>query len=277
MVAVGCRRKFAASAVFVVGLLLAGHASAAVLYGIDDSTNSLVTINQTNGAVSVVGSTGVATGNYGDLTYDSNDNVLYWAAGRGNDNLYSLNQTTGAATLIGNTGITDLFGLAYDTTNNVLYGESADSGNFYSIDAHTGDATLIGATLISGVGGLAYVAATDTLYMTQAGSGGLYTVNITNAEAAEVGPGAGFLNDDGITWDPLDSLFWTDDWSDNIYQYDAAFDSRTLVNTNSDPLDGIAFVGGGNVNVPEPLTLSLFGAGLVGAFAMRRRKKLAGD
>lgn len=35
---------------------------------------------------------------------------------------------------------------------------------------------------------------------------------------------------------------------------------------------GFAFVQS-DINVPEPLTLSLFGAGLAGAFAMRRRKK----
>lgn len=79
-----------------------------VLYAIDDATNSLLTINPVTYAISVVGSTGVASGDFGDLTYDSNHGVMYWDSGRGDNSIYTLNLSTGAATLVGATGLTDL-------------------------------------------------------------------------------------------------------------------------------------------------------------------------
>ena len=52
-------------------------------------------------------------------------------------------------------------------------------------------------------------------------------------------------------------------WSDGENSYDP-------LNVGYDTSDAIQFAG---ASVPEPLTLSLFGAGLAGAVAVRRRKK----
>jgi len=265
---------FSAALGLAAAVLISSPAAAApTLFGIDDTTNSLITIDRTTGAISVIGSTGVAGGDFGDLTYDSNHGVLYWAAGRGNDNLYTIDMSTGAATLVGTHGVDDLFGLAYDTQNNTLYGDSSN-GNFYSIDSTTGTATLIGANSVY-PGGLTYVSSTNTLYLSGAGAGTLSAIDVTTGAATLFSAGPGFLNDNGITWDPLLGVFWTDDWSNNIYQYDAAFDSRTSINTSSDALDGIAYADVATTNVPEPITLSLFGAGLAGISVMRRRRRMA--
>jgi len=65
---------------FVALLTLpAGLWAGPILYAIDDTTNSLLTIDPSTFAISVVGSTGVGVGDFGDLTYDSNHGVMYWA------------------------------------------------------------------------------------------------------------------------------------------------------------------------------------------------------
>jgi DNA-binding beta-propeller fold protein YncE len=131
--------------------------------------------------------------------------------------LYTLNQSTGAATLVGAHGVADLFGLAYDSQNNTLYGDDS-FGNFYSIDATTGAATLIGSNSVY-PGGLAYDAGSNTLYLTSAGSGELYSLDVNNGATTLVSSGVGDLNDNGITWDPLLGTFWVDDWNGNAYRY----------------------------------------------------------
>ena len=92
---------------------------------IDDNTNTLLRIDPTTAAVTVVGPTGISAGDFGDLSYNPADGKLYWVAGRDNDNLYTIDPATGLATLVGFHGIDDLFALAWDTKNNVLYAEAA--------------------------------------------------------------------------------------------------------------------------------------------------------
>lgn len=258
---------------FVAILGLPAGAFADILYAIDDSNNSLVTFNTSTNAIAVVGSTGVGTGDFGDLTYDSNHGVMYWDAGRGNNSIYILNLTTGAATLVGATGLTDLFGLAYDTANNTLYGATASLGgeNFYSINTLTGAATLIGNSGIY-TGGLAYNSTDNTMYETDPTTRSLYSINLGNGAATLFSSGAGSFNDDGITWDPALGVFLVDDYSNNVYQYNAAFTSRNLLTTYTDPLDGIAYVGSA---VPEPasvlLTTMVLALGLVARKRISRR------
>ena len=244
--------------------LLAGP----ILYAIDDSNNSLLTIDPTTYAISVVGSTGIATGNFGDLTYDSNTGTMYWDSGRGDNSIYTLNLSTGAATLVGATGLTDLFGLAYDTANDTLYGSTA-AGSLYSIGTTTGSPTLIGSNGVY-TGGLAYDSSNDTMYEYSAGAGVLYSIDLTTGAATQVSAGVGFINDGGITWDPVLGIFWVDDWDDNVYQFNSAFTSDSVVATYGDALDGIAFVG--SVGVPEPGTVGLFAGGLAFLAALRLRR-----
>src|SRR5271157_3858079 len=257
-------------ALFVAILGLPTGVFAGILYGIDDANNSLVTFNTSTNAIAVIGSTGVGSGDFGDLTYDSNHGIMYWDAGRGNNSIYTLDLGTGAATLVGATGLTDLFGLAYDTTNNALYGATGSSGgsNFYSIDVSTGAATLIGNSGIY-TGGLAYDSTNNTMYEYVAGTGSLYSINLGNGVATLVSSGVGFINDGGITWDPVLGVFFVDDWSDNVYQYNAVFTSRSLLTTYTDPLDGFAYVGS---SVPEPSSLLLLTTTLLAlGFVARKR------
>lgn len=246
--------------------------AATTLYAIDDSSNVLLTIDRSTFAIAVVGDTGIATGDFGDLAYDSNHSVMYWSAGRGNGNIYTLNLMTGSATLLGATGLSDLFALAYDTGNNTLYGASDTDKNLYSINTTTGAATLVGATgIFDFFGGLAYRPDNNTLYLTGAGSGKLYAVNVSTGAATLFSAGAGVIDDDGITWDPLLGVFWVDEYAGGkVDQYDVAFASRSLETTSVYNLDGIAFVG--DAAVPEPGTLGLtLAAAVFVRLAVQRR------
>lgn len=252
-----------------------GQARAGFLYAIDDTTNSLYTIDPNTYAKTLIGSTGVPTGNFGDLTYDSANGNLYWIAGRDNDNLYTIDKTTGAATLVGSYGISDLFALAYDSTNGQLYAQ-ATSGNVYTLDLATAAPTLIGS---NGVypGGYAYRADTDQLILLSAGGGAFYSIDTTTGAATLVNGGTGFVNDNGLTYDPELNAYFADDWSSMLYKWDGTtYIGGSVSGLGGDAFDGIAWVPTGASTAPEPSTLTLLGIGAVGLFGYGwRRRKLA--
>ncbi len=251
----------------VLVCLAAGSAWAAdtgTLYAIDNSNNSLYAINPNTYTATFVGSTGVGAGSFGDLTYNPNTNTAYWVPGRGNDNLYTVNLQTGAATLVGSHGIDDMFALGYDTATSTLYGQSSN-GNFYSLSTTNGAATLLGSNSVY-PGGLAYRADTNQLILLGAGTASFNQINVTNGAATFLG-GSGFVNDNGVTWDPAQGKFFVDDYSGNLYTGDPNTYALTNVGTLPGEFDGIAYV------APEPGTILLIGSGIVG-LATRLRRKL---
>jgi len=236
------------------------------LYAIDSGNNSLYAINPNTYTATFIGSTGVAAGSFGDLTYDPNSNTAYWVPGRGNNNLYTINLQTGAATLVGAHNINDMFALGYDTATSTLYGDSS-AGNFYSLSTTNGAATLIGSNSVY-PGGLAYRADNNQLILLGAGAATFNLVNIANGTTSLLG-GSGFVNDNGVTWDPVQGKFFVDDYSGNLYTGDPNTYALTNVASLPGSFDGIAYVGA----VPEPGTILLIGSGIVG-LATRLRRKL---
>jgi hypothetical protein len=170
---------------------LAIHPRTGVLYGVDDVTNQLLTINPQTGAGTVVGPLGVAITDMG-LSFNGGGNlfmstdvpanafrlntmtggatvlgpqgqfvtgltwrcgVLFGLGGDQANNLVTLNQTTGSATVVGPlmTVGVDDGGLDFDQ-NGVLWGIN-DAGRIFRINPSTGAATL-GPTTLTGFEGL---------------------------------------------------------------------------------------------------------------------------
>jgi hypothetical protein len=267
----GSFRLFAVSAGIILSI---SQASAVTLYGIDDSSNSLITINPNTGAVTTIGSTGVSAGDFGDLAYNPVSGTAYWAAGRGNSNLYSINLSTGAATLIGSDGIGDLFGLAYNTANNTLYGFSGTGTSSYIINVSTGAATFLANTGVY-AGGATYNTLTGQIVLNAAGGGSFYAIDPATGNASLLSAGAGSINDNGLAFDPSSGNYFTDDWDGLIYQYNS-FTSRQLLSSGNSSLDGIIAVSA-LAPVPEPSTwaMMILGFAGVGFMAYRRKAKPA--
>ena len=71
------------------------------LYGVDLITDSLVKIDTTTGAGTVIGSLGAAANYAQGLDFDEVSGVLYWAAYTASGELRVIDTTTGASTLVG--------------------------------------------------------------------------------------------------------------------------------------------------------------------------------
>jgi len=263
-------------AVAMAGAALAATPALAAptLYGLDDTTNTLIRIDGATGARTVVGATGIAAGEFGDLAYDATTGTAYWVPGRDNGNLYTLNLTTGAATLIGAHGLSDAFGLAFDTANNTLYASTGGAGQVYRLNTGTGAATLVGNSGFF-ASGLDYSGA-NGLVGIEGGGGRLFQLNPATGAGTQISAGVGFINDSDLAYDASTGSYYVVDYSGYVYQYDNAFTSRTLLSQGG-PLSGIIVTGAQATGaVPEPATwaMMLLGFGGVG-YSLRRRTKVS--
>ncbi|HYD50902.1 MAG TPA: hypothetical protein VEB21_21275 [Terriglobales bacterium] len=113
---------------------------------------SLVSIDTTTGAGTLIGPSGVDTP-MADLTFDPAGTLYGWSGFSGTRGLYSIDPATGAATLVGsNTGrltFVDGNGLASNVAGEMFGAatdDSADSAALFSVDPSTAISTMI-ATL----------------------------------------------------------------------------------------------------------------------------------
>ena len=246
-------------ATVLVLTVAAGTASAGTLYAIRDTDNALITIDTNTLAFNVAGSTGVGTGDFGDLAYAAP--TMYWVAGRNNNNLYTIDLNTGQATRVGSHGFGDLFTLGFCTdAPGILYGQSTNQ-NVYEISMADASATSIGSNSVY-PGGYDYNPGTDQLILLEAGgNGAIYQINRSNGAATLVNPGAGWVNDNDIAWDWDQNVYWALDYNGDLYKYDSNW-NRTTVLTGLGSYAALEYI-------PEPSALALLAFGsLIG---LRRR------
>jgi hypothetical protein len=164
-----------------------------VIYGVDDDSYTLVTINTVTAVATAVGA---GDGNLGlsgvgdfGLTFDGAGNL--WLSAEAPGAFYSVNPSTGAATLVNGAQDPDLTGLAACGTT--IYGlDDGGTPSLAVVDPATGVATLVGplgSVAVPDDGGLAM--GTDGVLFGIADNNGqgpsqLFTVNPATGQATLV-------------------------------------------------------------------------------------------
>lgn len=269
------------SAALLAEVCLAVPAQAGTLLAIDQTTDSLVTIDTVTLQTTVVGDLGVNV-RFNGAGYNPATGVFYMTSGREDGSLYSVDLNTGAATLIGETGIDHLFGLEYDDGNNTLYGtQFGDYGSpmsgLFAIDMQTGVATTINPAMERDIGALAYNSRTNQLVGVSELIGDIFAIDPLTGAQTLLNDGA-FINDGGFTYDRDSDLFWYSEFGGNLYTIDPNNGyARTLVGIGFGDLTGLGYMSSVAGVVPEPASWALMigGFGLVGGAARVRRRTVA--
>lgn len=220
-------------------------ANAEVLYTVQESTDTLYTIDTTTFALTPIGPLGV-TYSFGDLAYDNSTGTMYMTTGWGSNSavpsdLYTVDLNTGAATLVGSIGVTGVFGLAYDPLTNKLFGgRSTGPFGVVEINRFTGAGTILGDPGV-GLDGLTSVGSTGDLVGLYAGPGSLHSLDRVTGASTLLSAGGGFVNNCGIAWSATSNQIYSIDWSGDFYAFDvAAGYARTTLTSGLGSFDGLA-------------------------------------
>lgn len=250
--------------------LCAGTPAFASVY-VTASNGQFGTVNTSNGDFSFHGDT-----SDNPLTGIANLNGTIYGENASNG-LVTINPSTAATTIIGPSGVS----FAVTAGSGDSFFGLDGSNNLYSINLTTGAATLIGSTGIAPLSGT-YTNSlagngTELFYTEQLSSmaSTLFSINETTGASSAIGLTgindiAGSAFDDGTLYGFI-SPFFDASTIPSIYTIDTSTGAATF-DAVLDPTLGDVF---GSTPVPEPITISLFGAALAGAVAMRRRKKAA--
>ncbi len=255
--------------ILCVSISVVSRLEAGILYTVRVSDGQLRSIDTDTLLLTNIGPIGTGFA-FGGLTYAPQIDTLFLLGGRGNNNLFSVNPFTGAATLVGSHGINDLFGLTYDSLNNVLYGTQFSGGSsLYTLDINTGASTLVG-NMGRGIGGLAYDSLRDLLIGVQDGAADLFILNRSTAQTTLLFNGTS-NNDSGLAYDFEKDLLWNIDYNGILYSYNpnnSYFRTTHLSGLGSH--DGLAFFGGVGI-IPEPASLALVMLISMGGLVLFRR------
>jgi len=129
---------------------LTGSPSGALVAG---GAGNIYTLDTNLGTATQIGTGGGGYSTEGDLDYDGSGNLWLTSMTPSGGALFSINPTTGAGSFVGqlfDPGIpqafTDVFGVAYDSDNGVLYGYDVSADQFEINTVDPGDSDLDEAT-----------------------------------------------------------------------------------------------------------------------------------
>ena len=236
---------------FAAALITLGAAAGSVradqfAYAVATDQN-LYNVDLTTATPTLVGNTGkflegLAMSPTGAL-YGTDDNFT----------LYSLDPTTGAATAIGSTGLSDIEGLVFDGTT-LLATNSANTTGVYSLDPATAAATLVTTFNESDVTALTLQSPTTLL---AANGSELVSVSLPSGSSSVLGAlspttaAIGF-GTDGVLYSLAEN--------GNEYVVNPTNGTETLVGSAG----GFFYLDMTGAAIPEPGTVAILGAGLVG-------------
>jgi hypothetical protein len=243
---------------------------------------SLLSINQVNGAGVLIGNTVGGGQGVSGLSFNG-AGQLYGSTVSGlglGSNLLLINPATGGVVL--NVGPV-LFGgnpisigdLAFQPGTGVLFGIRSNTdgnrlgGQLFTINTATAAATLVGDTGAGAGGGIAF-APNGTLYQSSYNSNADFTsLNVINpANASRISTVAVNTYYDGLAVRSDGTIFATPGDSDGIFTINPVNGVSTLVgNTGVGFTSDLAFLAA----VPEPSTVALISAGVLGIVGYRWR------
>ena len=161
-----------------------------ILYGVDVTTETLLTVDKDTAAVTAVSTVGTPVA--GGLAFDPRTGLLF-ATDTFTRNLVTINPVDGATFVIGDTGVGLLHGLALDPADSTLYASNSDGFGFstlYTVDTVTGAATPAGPIGFRSINALDFDPKTGVLYGAEGGastSGTLITIDTTTGAGSLVG------------------------------------------------------------------------------------------
>lgn len=251
---------------FVGAAVAAVPVAAGTLYGTDDAGDQVIVIDSAAGGGVVLGAAGLSLSATG-LAYDTSTGTMYVSDGFAavDAGLGVVDLTTGAVTFIGEHVISqNIFGLAYDSLDDVLFGSDIESVSLVTLNRATGEATVVGPFSIGGdnINGLAFDPASDTLYGVSDTT--LYTIDQAAGTATAVGAhGAG--DGLGLEFDAETGALFMADSNDNLFVLNTANGAASLVGAIGLEIDGLASVPtpASVLEVPAPGAWGLGALGLL--------------